>query len=298
MRRSLTAATVLACGLALSGLTHAAGVQPPVLVLRDDTGREVKFEHYPQRIVSLLPSLTETVCALDACGRLVATDRYSDWPPQVNALPKAGGLDDAEVEVIVRLHPDLVLLSRSQRISDRLRELGLESFALETQSYTAVSRVVTMIGAILGVPDRASVLNRQIQSAIDQVSAEESAKRHGAGPTVYFEVDRGPYAAGPVSFMGEMLTRLGARNIVTPDLGPFPKLNPEYVVRHNPDVIFISPTDAPQLSERPGWDQIRAVRERRVCSFPPAVDHTIIRPGPRVAEGMRAVADCLDRVSP
>ena len=111
-------------------------------------------------------------------------------------------------------------------------------------------------------------------------------------------MDRAPYAAGPASFIGELLTRLGARNIVSADLGPFPQLNPEYVVRRNPDVIFISPAEAPHLAERPGWDQMRAVKEGRLCYFSPAVRDTIVRPGPRVAEGMRAIADCLARVAP
>jgi len=268
------------------------------VVLRDDLQREVAVAHSPQRIISLLPSLTETVCALGACDRLVATDRYSDWPLQVKSLPKTGGLDDAEVEEIVRLHPDLVLLSRSQRITDRLHELGVESFALGTQRYSAIAHVVTVVGAILSVPERAALLNRQIDGAVHEESVRALAHRRGAGPSVYFEVDRAPYAAGPESFIGELLALLGARNIVTPDLGPFPKLNPEYVVRHNPDVIFVSPTDAPHLAERPGWDQIRAVREQRICSFAPAVHDTITRPGPRVAQGMHAIAECLDRVSP
>jgi iron complex transport system substrate-binding protein len=166
------------------------------------------------------------------------------------------------------------------------------------RTYTAIAHVVTTIGEILGVPDRAALLNRQIDSAVHEVGAQALAHRHGSGPSVYFEVDRAPYAAGPESFIGELLTRVGARNIVAPGLGPFPRLNPEYVVRHNPDVIFVSPTDAPHLAERPGWDQIRAVKEHRICTFAPAVHDTIVRPGPRVADGMRAVAECLDRVSP
>jgi cobalamin transport system substrate-binding protein len=288
-------AAALALTLA-SGL--AAAAQSQTLVLRDDLQRAVTFNRPPQRIVSLLPSLTETVCALGACSRLVATDRYSDWPAEVKALPKTGGLEDAQVEGIVRLAPDLVLLSRTQRISDRLHELGVESFALDTETYAAISRVVSVVGAILGVPGRAAALNRQIETAVDALGARALARRRGAGPSVYFEVDRAPYAAGPASFIGEMLNRLGTRNIVTADLGPFPKLNPEYVVRRNPDVIFVSPTDEPHLAERPGWDQIRAVKEHRLCVFAPSVHNTIVRPGPRVAEGMGAIEECLERVSP
>jgi iron complex transport system substrate-binding protein len=266
--------------------------------LRDDLKHEVTFARYPQRIVSLLPSLTETVCALGACDRLVATDRYSDWPPQVRALPKAGGIDDAEVELIVSLKPDLILLSRSQRITDRLQNLGLVCFALNTDSYPEIAHTVRIIGEILGLNDQASHLNETISRAVREVGEQAAARRHGNGPTVYFEVDGPPYAAGPSSFIGELLERLGARNIVTADLGPFPQLNPEYVVRHDPDVIFVTPSEAAHLTERPGWDRIRAVKEHRVCSFASAVRDSIVRPGPRVADGMRAMADCLAKVSP
>jgi iron complex transport system substrate-binding protein len=111
-------------------------------------------------------------------------------------------------------------------------------------------------------------------------------------------VDSSPYGAGPQSFIGEELTRLGARNILTAELGPFPMLNPEYVVRANPDVIFVSPADAPNLANRPGWNQIRAVRERRICTLTPDVRDTVIRPGPRIAKGLQALADCLIRMAP
>jgi iron complex transport system substrate-binding protein len=88
------------------------------------------------------------------------------------------------------------------------------------------------------------------------------------------------------------------RNIVTPELGPFPRLNPEYVVRHDPDVIVVTEEELPDFAERPGWNQIRAVKERRICSFPPAVRYMIERPGPRVADGMQALEECLEHVAP
>ena len=158
--------------------------------------------------------------------------------------------------------------------------------------------MITVIGTILDVPERAAALNRRIDAEVREIGEQAIAARRGAAPSVYFEVDPGPYAAGPESFIGEMLARLGARNIVDANLGPFPKLNPEYVVRRNPDVIFISPADAPHLADRPGWDQIRAVREERICSFPPDVRDTIVHGGPRIADGMRAIAGCLARMTP
>ena len=268
------------------------------IVVRDDLHHEIELPRSPRRIVSLSPPLTETVCALGECARLVATDRYSNWPESVKSLPKAGGLVDPQIEPIVTLHPDLVLLSSSQRIAGRLHDLGIESFALDTQTYAQIAHVITTIGTILGVPDRATALNLRIEAQVREIGAQALARRRGPPPSVYYEVDGGPYAAGPESFIGELLLRLGTRNIVERDMGPFPKLNPEYVVRHDPDVIFTAPADVPRLAERPGWDRIRAVREHRICSFAPAVHDTIVHAGPRIVDGMRALAECLARVSP
>jgi len=237
--------------------------------------------------VSLLPSLTEIVCALGASARLVAVDRYSDWPTQVRSLPKAGGLDDAQVEEIVRLKPDVVLLSNSQRIAGRLQELGVPSVAIDTQTFAHIGHSVVLIGQVLGLPEQAAALNEQIDRSVRAVSETARAHRHGAGPSVYVEVDRAPYAASAGSFIGEMLARLGAR-----------RLNPEYVVRHDPDVIVVTEEELPDFTERPGWDQIRAVKEQRVCSFPPEVRYMIERPGPRVADGMQALEACLERAAP
>ena len=267
--------------------------------IRDDLQREVHFDRPPQRVITLLPSLTETVCALGECGRLVATDRYSDWPRTVAALPKAGGLDDAQVELIVSLRPDVVLLSRSARVTDRLAQLGVKTCAIEAKTYAGIAHSISVVAQVLGVPAKAALLNEDIQRGIDALSRDAIKRRRAASaPSVYFEVDAAPYAAGESSFIGELLARLGVRNIVPADLGPFPKLNPEYVVRHNPDVIFVSPTEAPALAQRPGWAGIRAVREQRLCRLSAEARDTVVRPGPRVVEGMRALGACLDEVAP
>ena len=286
---------VLSSALALTAVPATAAAP---LLLRDDLQRDVAIEAIPQRVITMMPSLTETVCALGACDRLVATDRYSNWPSAVRALPKAGGLDDPSIELIVSLKPDIVLISGSQRITGRLRELGIVSFALNTQSYADALHAVTAIGQILGLADKAGPLNAAIERDVREIGERALARRHGVLPTVYFEVDRTPYAAGPSSFIGELLTRLGTRNIVEADLGAFPRLNPEYVVRRDPDVIFVEKADSDALSNRPGWDRIRAVREHRLCAIAPESADTIVRAGPRIAEGMRAMDECLERVAP
>ncbi len=279
------------CGFALA---HAAAA----LVLRDYLHREVRVPHDPRRIISLLPSLTETVCALGDCDRLVAVGRFDDWPPQVRTLPRVGDLDNVSVERIVALRPDLVLLSDSQRTSGRLAQLGIAAFALETDRYADIARTIRILGVLLGRPRRAATLIRNIDAAVRRVSAAALAARHGPPPKVYFEVDPAPYAAGPQSYIGGLLAQLGARNIVPAKLGPFPILNPEFVVRQDPDVIIVARRDAPRLAARPGWAGIRAVRERHICAFSRQVRDTIVRPGPRVAEGLGAIAACLARFAP
>jgi iron complex transport system substrate-binding protein len=268
------------------------------IVLRDPAEHELRLEHTPQRVVTLLPPLTEIVCALHECARLVATDRYSDWPESVKALPKTGGLDDPQIEQILLLKPDVVILAHAAQVENRLRALGVPTFEVKTETYADLSRTVAAIGLLLGVPERAAEMRRDIERSL--ATAVEAAKLslHERTPLVYYEVDNGPYSAGPDSFIGWMLNQLHAQNIVTADLGPFPRLNPEYVVVHNPDVIFASPTEAPNLGHRAGWDHIRAVKENRICSYPRAVQDTIEHAGPRMPEGLRALADCLTRVAP
>jgi iron complex transport system substrate-binding protein len=292
-RRAIVAGLLaLVCAFA----TGAAGAAP--VVLFDSAHREHRFEHPPERIASLLPALTETVCELGECSHLVVVDRYSNWPGSVARLPKAGGLEDIDVEQIVSARPDVVLLGNEPRVEERLRSLGLVVFELETETYADIGRNVSVLGAMLGVPQRAERLNGQIEHSVGQVAAATRMRLRGHAPRVYFEVDPAPYGAGPQSFMGQMLGRVGARNILPANLGPFPRLNPEYVVRANPDVILVSAADASQLVHRPGWDRIRAVRESRICTFPPEVRDTIVRPGPRVAEGFEALSQCLLRTAP
>ncbi len=293
-----THSKAVAAALCLLGLLSGrAAAVPAAPVWRDDLNRPVALVQPPRRIVSLVPSLTEIVCALGECPRLVATDRDSNWPPEVKALPKAGGLDDVQLELIAALQPDLVLLGGTARGLARFEQLGLPTFAIEVQRYADVARSITLVAQLLDVPARGVALNARIEQGVAAVAAQ-ALQRPGAAPAVYFEVSSEPYAAGATSFIGELLARLHTRNIVGAELGPFPRLNPEYVVRQNPAVIFVAGRDAPALAARPGWAGIRAVREQRLCSFPREQGDAIVRPGPRVVEGMQALAACLARVAP
>lgn len=283
-------------GILLAALVARAGQAAPVSVV-DDDGRQVRLAAPPQRIVSLVPSLTETLCALDACDRLVATDDYSNWPAAAAALPKVGGTENPNVELIARQRPQLVLVARIGQVGARLEQLGIPTFVMESLGYRDIDRQVGVVAALLGDPARGAALSARIARSVDAVARDYQSRGHAA-PLVYFEVDASPYAAGPQSFIGELIARLGARNAVGAELGAFPKLNPEYVVVRNPDVIMLAHAATTPLALRPGWGSIRAVREDRLCTFTDADADMIMRPGPRVADGMRALAACLVRVAP
>jgi iron complex transport system substrate-binding protein len=207
------------------------------LEVKDERGVTVRLPRPPQRIVSLLPSLTEGVCALGACSRLVGVDNYSNSPSAVRTLPQLGGGIDPNVEAIVALRTDAVLLAKSSRVTQRLEALGLKVIVLEPKSHADVRRVLDTLDQVLGTREAPNVW-RLIDASVS--AAAQSLPARAKGLRVYFEVNSAPFAAGESSFIGETLTRLGAKNIVPASLGPFPKLNPEYVVRANPDLIMVS----------------------------------------------------------
>jgi len=287
MRRRLA---LLLAWCVLLGAQAASALQ-----VTDDRGVTVTLAQPPQRIVSLLPSLTESVCALGACARLVGVDRYSNYPAAVRAVPQVGGGLDPNIEAIVALRPDVVLLATSSQASQRLESLGLKVVALEPHSYADVRRVLDKIGQVLAVPDAQRVW-RVIDAGVS--AAAQSLPQRVRNTRVYFEVNGGPYAAGASSFMGETLTRLGVKNIVPAALGPFPKLNPEYVVRADPDVIMVGERSAQGLAQRPGWAGMRAIREQHICVFNPEQMDVLIRPGPRMAQAARLMAQCLQDKAP
>lgn len=265
------------------------------LQVTDDRGIVVTFAQSPQRIVSVLPSLTETVCELGQCPRLVGADRYSNYPDRVRTLPKVGGGLDPNIEAIIALKPDVVLLATSSPAAARLESLGIKVVALEPKSYADARRVLEIVGKLLDVADAQRVW-RAMDAGVS--AAAQSIPERARNARVYFEVNSAPYAAGESSFIGETLTRLGARNIVPAALGPFPKINPEFVVRANPDVIMVGDATFAGMAQRPGWAGMPAIKAKRICVFTPEQSDIMVRPGQRMAEAARLMAECLKDKTP
>ncbi|CAN7402449.1 ABC transporter substrate-binding protein [Rhizobacter sp. LjRoot28] len=288
--RSLGLARRWALACLLSPLVAAAA---PVKLV-DHRGVLLTLPAPPARIVSLMPSLTEGVCALGGCDRLVGTDRFSNEPPEVVRLPKLGGIEDAQVERIVALRPDVVIAAPSARVVDRLEQLGVPVFVMDSNSHADVHLGLQRIAALLGTPERAAPAWARIEQAMAAARSRVPATLRGK--RVYFEVDGSTYAAGPGSFIGETLSRLGLGNVVDPKLGPFPKLNPEYVLRAQPDIIMATRENVDAMPGRPGWSSLRALQHRTTCAFAPGPYELLIRPGPRLGEAASLLADCLVRL--
>ena len=278
-----------ACALlAASAPARAYGV-------RDAQGRTVEFTQAPQRIVSLLPSVTESLCALGACARLVGVDAFSNHPPEIAALPRLGKPSAPSIEAIVRLRPDVVLMAYSPPLMAQLAQFGIPVLALDAHDIAGMRGQWRTLDALLQ-QQRADALNARLQAGVERVA--RSTRAH-AGRSVYFEVDATPYAAGPHSFIGELLAQLGAPNIVAPALGPFPRLSPEYVVRQNPQIIIHTPeTPATAFAQRPGWRTIGAVRSGRICTLSTAEVDLVSRPGPRLDQAAEVLARCLALTPP
>jgi len=285
----------MAVGVAVFIFAFSLAVFAASVSVVDDQGTVVVFNKSPQRVISLLPSLTESVCALGKCSVLVGVDRFSNWPKSVDALPRLGGIADANIEGIVRLKPDLVLVEKSSPLVMRLQSLGIVVMAFDVQSMADVQRTLRQLDVVLGSTESGAVWER-IQLDIARASRTLSPPQKAA--RVYFEVNPAPFAAGKTSFIGELLDRLGMQNIATEKMGAFPKINPEFVVQSKPDLIMSTEVSPKHLMQRPGWKSIPAIQANHICFFSAAQSDVLVRPGPRMGEAAALIADCAMRVLP
>lgn len=281
------ALTVLLCAL-LGVLLMAACSRP--LTLKDDRGVTVSFAEPPQRIVSLVPALSESVCALGACSRIVASDVYSNYPAELARVPKVGVITEPDLDAIVALKPDVVLMGYVPRLAERLEARGLKVLLLEMRNLGDVERLLGILGRMLALSDPDAAW-RELDARISR--AAQGVPAQARGLSFYYEFESSLFAASEASFIGEMLTRLGANNVVPASLGLFPRLSLDYVPRADPQVIMVARRYAPTVASRAGWEQVRAVRDQHVCWLADDEADVLSRPGPRLGEAAEILAQCL-----
>jgi cobalamin transport system substrate-binding protein len=256
--------------------------------LKDDLGRAVEVRSEPRRIATLLPSHTETVFALGLGSRVVGVDEFSDYPAEVTKLPRLGGMYDARLESVLDVTPDLVLASEASPATTTMERVGLTVWAGSARRLDDVYRVMFVVGKLVGRPKEAATLADGVRGAVDA----EALRLQGLPRTrVYYELDPTPYAVGPESFIGELLTKAGGVNVVPAGIGEFPKVSPEVIAAADPEVVLGE--DYETVARRPGWERTAAVKNHRVFSLTPAERAIVVRPGPRLAEGLRVLSKLL-----
>ncbi len=279
----------------------AAEPSPEPIVVTDGLGRQVTLPEIPQRIVSLAPSNSEILFAVGAEDQVVGVTQFCNYPPEACADKEVVGGFSAKsisVEVIVSLEPDLVL-SRGEihrPIIEALEQQGIPVIALTGRSFEEVYADIQQVGQVTGHPDQAEQVVAAMQARVAQVTEAVADIPQEERLQVFYEVwDEPLMTAGPNTFIGQMIDLAGGINIFGDVAEDYPVVSSEEVIRRNPDVILAPDTHAEKvtpeaLAQRPGWETIQAVQEGRIH----LVDGDIVsRPGPRIVDGLEAVARAL-----
>jgi iron complex transport system substrate-binding protein len=282
---------ILLAALLAFGFSSLVNATSYPLILKDDLGRIVKLSSEPKRIVSMMPSHTETLFAVGAGTSVVGVDEYSNFPKlETEKLPKTGNGFAPNLEAIAALKPDLVLTDESSgsKLVQNLEKLGITVYAGVAQSYNDVFAKINVIGKITNHEKNALNLITNMRNELNTIQASVAK---APKVSVYFEVDPTPYAAGSSSFIGALISKAGGINIIPEKLGPFPQISPELVISSNPSVILGAKLE--DVLKRPGWDKIAAVKAGRVLTFSSQEDDAISRPGPRLSVALRALVKAI-----
>jgi len=258
---------------------------------RDQSGRSVAIPDHVQRVVSLAPSLTDTVYALGAASELAGITNYTDYPPQAaHEKPSVGAVVGPSLERIVALHPDLVLalpeFNGAETIAG-LERLNVPVLCFETGNVAGIYRTVADVGRALGRRPEATRLIAELQAREKKVRDESAGQKR---PSVLLVLSIDPLiTAGKNAFITEMITVAGARS-VTEDLPQdWLQMNVEAILPRDPDYILLmnnGPVTLNDLQQHAGWNSLAAVRRGRVMML----DARIQVPAPVAFDGLEVLA--------
>ena len=272
----------------------------PVTVT-DDEGTSVAIGAEPEKIVSLTPAATETLFAVGAGDRVVATDDGSDYPDEAVSLPDVATFASVDVEKVVALEPDLVVAGglgfTPADAIERLRDLEVPVVVVYAPTVDGVYKDIELLGTATGTSEAAAALTADMRADIEAISAAVASQ--SPKPRVFYDVGYDDttgaiFAPAEDSFLAEMVTAAGGDVITTGDPNSY-ELPLEQLIDKDPQLIvlgtnpFYSPTPD-SVAIRPGWDALTAVRNGDIR---PVRDIEITRPGPRLPIGLRALAAAI-----
>jgi iron complex transport system substrate-binding protein len=260
------------------------------------------------RIVSLAPNVTEILFALGLDENIVGVTDACDYPPEAKSIRRVSGFGTPNVESLLAIAPDIVIscgLEKPETLAV-LRQSGIQVVDVQPggsiASFSELFDAIRAIGDATGRAKEAAVLIERMQSELDAVAARVAKIEEAKRRRVFVEIEPEPLmTVGAGSFIDEMLTRAGGRNVAHEIKNAYPRIDPEKVIAWNPEVILVAHSNAPgeaakRLAEHIGWSDVGAVRERRVIDD---IDPDLLfRPGPRLADGVKQLAERLNPLVP
>lgn len=262
---------------------------------------------FSQRIVSLVPSVTETLFAIDAQDMIVARTDFCTWPPEAATIPSVGGFDGKTIslERILSFKPDLVCLAEvmHNHLIQPLEDLGIEVFVSNAESVQHIQDEILMLGSFTGKMDDTMLLLDTISWQLEQARIQATETATAESPdTVYWEVAAAPYfTPGKASFITDLLAVIGLENIFAQIPQAYPQVSEESIIAGQPQVIFFPDYNhqgqqaMQTIARRAGWQTLPAVINGKI--FP--VDSDLFsRPGPRIGEMALQLVDLIYGLPP
>ncbi len=275
----------------------------PVTVI-DDQKQNIEILKKPVRIVSLLPSHTEILYAIGAGEQMAGCTTNCNFPPEASKLKKVSLTNPGSVslETLVTMKPDLVLLGGEYHrgLAAQLTKLKIPALLFDPQSMAAVKNTIQRIATATGHSESGEQLIQKMDREIKSVQKQVKLHQKQGKLRVFYQVwDQPLMTAGPTSFIGELIQLAGGDNVFNDVELAYPQVNEESLIERNPDVILLphakkGPSSSAEairtLSERSGWKQMNAVKNKRVYILE---DDLVSRPGPRVVLGLQKIAQAL-----
>ncbi len=268
--------------------------------LVDSLNNSVTVETKPERIVSLAPSITESLYAIGAGDLLVGRTDYDNYPEAVLELPSVGGFsaDSISIETIISLEPDLVIGGSSLQgdVIASLNESGIPSVTFESGSVEEITNLLLLLGEATENQEKAGATVAEMQARIQAVTDIVETIPEDERATVYYEIWHEPLmSTSNKTFIGELINLAGGINIFGDLEESYPVISAESLLEANPTAIIGPSSHGDQLTEeaiasREGWQDIAAVKNKNIH----ILDEDIIsRPGPRVVDALEALAQAL-----
>jgi iron complex transport system substrate-binding protein len=238
----------------------------------------------PPRIVSLMPSLTEDLFAIGAGAQVVGTSQFSDYPPAASKLPQIATFSSVDAERILELHPDVVvgIPSQAAMVGD-LRRVGLRTVLMSDDSFDDIFSDLRILGSASGHAKEAAALASRLRARTAQLVATVAGRER---PRSFVVLGVTPiFTVGDRSYIAHLIALAGGRNAAGDLRSPYGRYSAEVLLAHQPDVLIGDrQSGLAGVLDRPPWNALRAVRERRVYILQNA--DILERPGPRFNDGL------------